>query len=57
MSRFLDLIGDKPETPTPVVAPAPTPAPVAKVVVEKPKVVSQESKVQQKTPTSSGDTK
>jgi hypothetical protein len=44
MSRFLDLINGKPESPTPVAIPtptpvaAPTPAPVAKVVVEKPKV-------------------
>jgi hypothetical protein len=53
MSRFLDLISDKPETPAPIVAPAP----VAKVVVEKPKVVVEEPKVEQKTPTVSENTK
>jgi hypothetical protein len=57
MSRFLDLISDKPETPAPVVASAPTPAPVAKVIVEKPKVVVEEPKVEQKAPTSSEDKK
>jgi hypothetical protein len=46
MSRFLDLINGKPETPAPVVAPAP----VAKVVVEKPKV-------EQKAPKTSEDKK
>jgi hypothetical protein len=55
MSRFLDLINGKPETPAPVAAPAP--APVAKVVAEKPKVVVEEPKVEQKAPTPSEDKK
>ncbi len=41
MSRFLDLINGKPEDTTPVAAPTP----VAKVAVEKPKVVAAEPKV------------
>jgi hypothetical protein len=44
MSRFLDLINGKPESPAPVAAPVV--APVAKVVVEKPKVVAVGPKVE-----------
>jgi hypothetical protein len=53
MSRFLDLINGKPETPAPIAALAP----VAKVVAEKPKVVVEEQKVEQKAPKTSEDKK